>query len=151
MRKILFLIICGLLINQCVNGQVSITTLGVANTQNYNGIGSSGTATLPSGFKYGNLAGGTDWSVGLTQTQLAAGTTGTGVITGSSGGGSYNFANGITASSTERAIGFLTSGSYTSPRSILFAFTNNTGSTVTSIDVSWNYEKYRSTSNNQCY
>ena len=58
--------------------------------------------------------------------------------------GAINWANGVTASSTERAIGFLSAGSYSSPRSIVYAFTNNTGVTVTNLDLSWNYEKYRS-------
>jgi hypothetical protein len=107
--------------------------------ENFNLMGSSTTATLPTGFKLG-----TDWSSGTTATTLAAGTSGTGILTSSSGGGFYNFASGITASSTDRSIGFLSSGSYTSPRSIIYAFTNNTGSTVTSLSLSWNYEKYRS-------
>ncbi len=144
MRKFLFLIIIGLLINQCVNGQVSITTLGVASTQNFNGIGTSNNATLPAGFRASATASATSWTTGILATTEVAGTTGTGVISSSSAGGFYNFANGLSASSTERALGFLTSGGYASSRSILFAFTNNTGSTVTSIDVSWNYEKYRS-------
>jgi hypothetical protein len=119
--------------------QVSITSVGTAVTQDFNGMGSSSTATLPNGFKMG-----TDWSTGVTVTTQAAGTSGTGILSSSSSGGFYNFANGVTASSTDRAIGFLTSGTYSSPRSIIYAFTNYTGFTVTSISLSWNYEKYRS-------
>lgn len=141
MKKFLSLLLSGLFLLMLfpVWGQVSITTLGVASTQNFNGMGNSATAPLPSGFKFG-----ADWSTGTTATTHAAGTTGTGVLASSSAGGAYNFANGATASSTERSIGFLSSGVFTSPRSIVFAFTNNTGSTVTSLDVSFNYEKYRS-------
>ena len=120
-------------------GQVSITTANAANTQNFDGMGTSGTATLPSGFKIG-----TDWSSGTTATTLAYGTTGTGVVTGTSAGGAINWANGVTGSATDRSMGFLTTGTYTSPRSIIYAFTNNTGSTVTSLNISWNYEKSRS-------
>jgi hypothetical protein len=119
--------------------QVSITSVGTAVTQDFNGMGSSSTATLPTGFKMG-----TDWSTGAIATTQAAGTSGTGILTGTSAGGFYNFANGVTSSSTDRAIGFLTSSGYSSPRSIIYAFTNNTGFTVTSISLSWNYEKYRS-------
>jgi hypothetical protein len=107
--------------------------------ENFNLMGSSATATLPTGFKLG-----TDWSSGTTATTQAAGTSGTGILTSGSGGGFYNFANGVTATSTDRSIGFLSSGSYTSPRSIVYAFTNNTGNPVTSISLAWNYEKYRS-------
>jgi len=120
-------------------GQESIPTAGVAVTQNFSGLGSSATATLPTGWKMGP-----DWASGDTATTRAAGTTGTGVLNGTSAGGFYNFADGVTASSTDRALGFLTSGSYSSPRSIIYAFVNNTGATVDSITVTWNYEKYRS-------
>jgi hypothetical protein len=118
--------------------QTNITSTTTV-VENFNLMGSSANATLPTGFKLG-----TDWSLGTTATTQAAGTSGTGILNGTSTGGAYNFANGITASSTDRAIGFLSSGSYSSPRSIIYAFTNNTGSTVTSLSLSWNYEKYRS-------
>lgn len=136
--KITLLIALTVLVSKMGVGQVSIVSLGTPSTQNF-AIGTTATASLPSGFKIG-----TNWSTGLTATTLAYGNTGTGAVTSGSGGGAINWANGITGSSTERAIGFLSSGSYSSPRSIMFAFTNNTGSTITSLDVSWNYEKYRS-------
>jgi uncharacterized repeat protein (TIGR02543 family) len=132
---------CCILTSTFSIGQVNITTLGSASTENFNGMASSGTATLPTGFKVNTSA---NWSTGTTVTTQAAGTSGTGILSGSSSGGTYNFANGVTASSTDRALGFLNSGGFSSPRSVLFAFTNNTGSTVTSIDISFDFEKYRS-------
>lgn len=120
-------------------GQISIPSFSTTAIQNFDGMGSSATATTPTGFKIG-----TDWASGTTVTTLAAGTSGTGVITSSSSGGTYNFANGVTASSTDRALGFLNSGSFTSPKSIVLAITNNTGSTITALNISFDYEKYRS-------
>lgn len=120
--------------------QVSITSTGTAFTENFT-IGSSATATLPTGFKFG--AASPDWTTGTTATTQAAGTTGSGALTGSSAGGIYNFADGVTGTSTDRAIGFLTSSGFTSPRSILYAFTNNTGTTITDLDITFDYEKYR--------
>lgn len=120
---------------------VSITSTGTAFTQNFDGIGSTATATLPAGFRVSN---GIDWAAGTSATTVAAGSTGTGAITGTSGGGTYNFANGITASSTDRALGFLSSGSFASPRSIILKLTNNTGTTITDLTISFDYEKYRS-------
>ncbi|HRF80275.1 MAG TPA: lamin tail domain-containing protein [Flavobacteriales bacterium] len=117
--------------------QVSLTTSTYG--QNFNGMGSGATAALPTGFRIG-----TDWNSGTTATTLAAGTTGKGVLTSSSGGGVYNFANGITASSTDRAVGFLNSGSFTSPRSIMLRVDNNTGAAITTLELAFNYEKYRS-------
>jgi hypothetical protein len=108
-------------------------------TEDFNGMSSSETATLPAAFKIG-----TDWSTGTTATNFAYGTTGAGVVTGTSAGGAINWANGITASATDRSLGFLASSGYTSPRSIIYAFTNTTGGTLTSVNLTWNYEKYRS-------
>jgi hypothetical protein len=41
-------------------------------------------------------------------------------------------------------LGFLSSSGYATPISIYYAFTNNTGQTITSLTINWNYEKYRS-------
>jgi len=121
-------------------GQVSITSTGTAFTQNFDTMGSGGTAALPTGFRLNATA---IWSSGTTATTQAGGTSGTGALTSSSTGGSYNFANGVTASSTDRAVGFLTSSSFGSPRAIIYAFTNNTGATITGLNIAYNYEKYR--------
>lgn len=128
-----------LLISTSLFSQLSITGSGTAFTENFDGMGSSATASLPSGFHIGS-----DWNTGTTATTRAYGTTGTGAVGGSSGGGAVNWANGITASSTERALGFLNSGSYPTPNSIILKLTNNTGSTIGSLTISFDYEKYRS-------
>ena len=120
------------------NAQINITSTGTAFTENFDAIGNTATALFPTGFKLG-----TDWATGTTNTTLAAGTTGTGALTGTSSGGTYNFANGITATSTDRAIGFLTSSGYSSPRSIILKITNNTGGQINSLEIAYDYEKYR--------
>jgi hypothetical protein len=119
-------------------GQISINSINTAFTQNFDLIGTSATATLPLGFKIGS-----DWSTGTTATTVAAGTSGTGALTSTSSGGIYNFANGITATSTDRSIGFLTSGSFTSPNSISLKITNNSGVTIINLLIAFDYEKYR--------
>lgn len=131
-----------LLITACIAsyGQVSITTVGSVYNQDFTSLGTSATATLPQGFVVNTTA---NWSTGTTATTQAFGTTGTGIVTSSSSG-IVNWANGVTGTSTERALGFLGSGTITSPRYILFAFTNNTGQTVGSLSISFDYEKYRS-------
>ena len=114
-------------------------------TQNFNGMGSSAPAALPSGFK---VVGGADYTAaGSTATILSAGTTGTGALTGTSTGSFYNFANGVTASSTDRAIGFLTSGSFPLPRSIIVEIENTGSSDITQLAIGFDYEKYRSGTN----
>jgi len=135
-----------LLLASAAHAQVSITSLDSAVTENFDGMGSSATATLPAGFKGSSVgsANQIDWATGTTATTQAYGTTGTGAVTSSSGGANVNWANGVTASSTDRALGFLNSGSFTSPKSITFAFTNDTGATITDLDIAFDYEKYRS-------
>ena len=137
------LIVAGLFLClfQSTLAQISIVTPGAAVTQNFNSMGSLAAAPLPTGFRF-NTTG--NYSTGTTVTTQAAGTSGTGVLTGTSTAGNYNFANGITATSTDRCIGFLTSGSFLSPREILVQIQNNTGTTITDLALSWNYEKYRS-------
>ena len=139
--SIRFLLLMAMVLCVCFRSkaQLSITSTGTAFTQNFDGMGTSATATLPTGFRLS--AGATpNWSTGTTATTQAAGSSGA-VFTA---GGTYNFANGATASSTERALGFLNSGSYTAPRSIMLAITNNTVSTITTLTISFDYEKYRS-------
>ena len=125
--------------------QVSITTLDSAVTESFDGMGSSTAATLPQGFKIFNLAAGAnqnDWNTGNSATTAAAGSTGT----NPTAGGSYNWASGATASSTERALGYLTSSNanWQGTRSIAYAFKNDTGTTITALDITFDYEKYRS-------
>jgi hypothetical protein len=124
------------------NAQLSIVTPGAAVTQNFNSMGSAATATLPTGFRVNSGTG--NYSLGTSATTVAAGTSGAGILTGTSTGGTYNFANGVTATSTDRSIGFLTTGSFISPREIMLQIQNNTGANVTDLAISWNYEKYRS-------
>lgn len=119
----------------------SYTTLGSPITENFNGIGSSGTAALPADWRFGSAA---TYSTGVTAATQAAGTSGTGVLTSTSAGGYYNLANGVTASSSDRALGWLSSGTFSSPRQLFVKLTNNTGSTIGSVDIAYDIEKYKS-------
>ncbi|WP_428937083.1 beta strand repeat-containing protein [Fontivita pretiosa] len=120
--------------------QVSIGP-GLLVTENFDSLGSAQTATLPSGWRFGSS---TDFSTGFSlQTTQSAGTTGTGSITSTSAGGYYNWGTGTNATATDRAVGFLTSSSFTSPRHLFAQLSNNTGSTITSLSIAFDLEKYR--------
>ncbi len=140
-KKLLFIFFSIAMLSGVSWAQVSITSFGTAVTQNFDGIGTTATATLPSGFAVNSS---NVYTGATTATTVAYGTTGTGAVTGSSGGGTVNWANGITGSSTDRAVGFLTSGSYASPRFLMVKLVNNTGATITSLNISFDIEKYRS-------
>ncbi|CAF0728556.1 unnamed protein product [Rotaria sordida] len=100
-------------------------------------IGTTATAALPSGWKM-SVAGATSptWAAGGNFTAVN--------IAGSSGapatGGRYNWGNNT---STERAIGFMTSGGYASPNSIMAQYQNTNASNLTSLTVSYDMERYR--------
>jgi len=141
MKKILGIIVFAATTLAGAKAQVAVTALNTAFSQNFDGMGSSGTASLPTGFGLNTTR---NFSTATTVTTLAYGTTGTGVVNGTSSGGAINWANGITATSTDRSLGFLTTGSFTSPRTIVYAFTNNTGSLITGLNLGWDYEKSRS-------
>ncbi len=128
-----------------LRAQQPIAALDTPVPQNFDSMAGT-TAALPVGWRVGNGRDAIDWSNGLGATTDSGGTTGSGSI---SGGGCYNFADGINASATDRALGFLGAegtlgiGVYRTPRSILYAFRNDTGRIISAIDLAWNYEKYR--------
>jgi endonuclease G len=148
MKKISYLCVavcCALLMSaSSAWSQVQITSTGTPVGENFDTIGSSATATLPSGWRADSATQTTVYASAATTTTQSAGTTGTGALTGTSSGGTYNFANGVNASSTDRAVGFMTSGSYASPRNLFVQLTNATSSTLTSVTVTFDVEKYRS-------
>lgn len=109
----------------------NMTDVGVTYIQNFNSMATTATAALPSGFKIGS-----NWNTGVSNTTTVNGT-------GFTGGGIYNFGSG-TSTGSDRAIGFLNTGSFTTPDSIILKITNNTGSAISTLEVSFDYEKYRS-------
>ncbi|MBK8367588.1 MAG: T9SS type A sorting domain-containing protein [Bacteroidetes bacterium] len=123
-----FTLITALLLFPFLKGitQVSLTNLGAAYTQNFDGLANTNTSTaVPSG-----------WALSETGTGANSNyTAGTG--SGNSGD-TYSFG---AASNGERAFGTLRSGSVGS--TIGASFTNNTGSIITSLDVSYIGEEWR--------
>ena len=105
---------------------VSITGFGVAVTENFNSLASSGTSsTTPTGF--GFVEAGTNAN--------ATYTAGTG---SSNTGDTYSFG---AASNPERALGGLQSGSLIP--TIGASFINNTGGTISSLNISYTGEQWR--------
>lgn len=126
--------------------QMTFTSGTLTKTENFNSLGTSATtnnnATLPTGFR---VMGGTSpvYSSGTSVTTQSGGTSGTNVLTAASSGGTYNFAAGANGSATDRALGFISSSGFTSPQSIMLEMLNSTGATITSLNISFDYEKYR--------
>lgn len=127
MKKI-YLILLSCITIFTVNAQISITANGTAFTQDFNSLASTGTAaitTLPLGWTF-------------IETGTGANTTYTADNGSTASGNTYSYG---TAVATDRAFGTLLSGSVTS--TIGASFTNNTGVTVGTIDISFIGEQWR--------
>ena len=89
-------------------------------TENFNAIGSTSTASLPFAWKMSAAGAGT------TAGYSTAGNVTVATQAANSGapteGGRYNWGS----STSERSIGFMTSGSYSNPNSIMVVFKNQT-------------------------
>ena len=109
-------------------GTISLTTLGSSYLQDFDTLANSGTSdAVPDGWDL--VESGTSAAVnGLY-------TAGTG---SSNTGDTYSFG---ASGSTERAFGMLLSGTITS--TIGASFTNNTGSTITQLEISYTGEQWR--------
>jgi hypothetical protein len=122
---------------------ISIPT-NAAYTQNFDSLGTFTTATLPADFRVDKPA--TVRTVGTFATALSNTTFSGGTNLGSSASnGIYNF--GSTATPTDRAVGFLSSGTATSSGNLYAQLVNNTGASLSGLQISYNVEKYRNGTN----
>ena len=134
MKKILLLLIfmiCGF-----SWGQIAIPGTAAV-TQNFT-IGISATASLPTHWKM-SVAGASapTWAdTGNFTATTAEASTGS-----PTAGGRYNWGNGTTIS--DRAIGFMTSGSYANPNSIMAHYQNTSGVQINDLVIAFDYERYR--------
>ena len=117
--------------------RAEFTLTSTTYAENFDLMGATATATLPAGWLLSaqNGGGSPTYGAGITATTQAA-------SSGSpTAGGRYNWGNGTTI--TDRAVGFMTSGGYASPNSVLFGFTNSTGSTIIGLTLGFDFERYR--------
>jgi len=114
--------------------------------ENFDGIGTSATATLPTNWKADKNATvqtlGTFAGAG-TSTALRAGNN----MSSSAGNGIYNFGAGDPAAASDRAVGFLSSGSGTASGNLYTVFQNSDVNAITSLNISSHVEKYRDGTN----
>lgn len=129
---------------------ISIPT-GSPFVQDFNSIGTTATATLPADFRVDRTATSTPADVRHVGAFASAGTSTTQAgsinLSSSAANGIYNF--GQTSASTERAIGFLASGTATASGNLYAELSNDTGTALSGVEISYNVEKYRNGSNAQ--
>ena len=122
-----FILVSALMLNVVfVWGQINLSTIGSPYTQDFNTLASSGTgSTLPSGWFFNETGTGSN-------TLYTAGT-GSGA-----GGDTYSFGS---TSSSERSLGTLLSGSVVP--TIGANFSNTSGATITSLNITYTGEQWR--------
>lgn len=129
---------------------ISLST-SVAYTQNFDSLGiplSSPTpSNLPVDFRLSTATTPRAISSFVTATNQTLRVGGANLATNAANG-SYNFGAGTTAlGNSDRAPGFLSSGTATVSGNLYAQLVNNTGSTLTGLQISYDVEKYRNGSN----
>lgn len=117
------------------HAQATVTALtGTTYSQNFDAMVSGSGASVPAGWGVSGTASPTYATLGTTVT-----------ATGSAGGnwtagGTYVFTSSAGA---DKSLGFMYSGGYGGPRSVVFGFSNNTGLLITDLSLAFDYEQYR--------
>ncbi|MBL0176491.1 MAG: T9SS type A sorting domain-containing protein [Ignavibacteria bacterium] len=127
--------------------QVSITTLGVPYTQNFDSFDTATTAAMPAGWKLSKDASNVRtvgaYSAAVTATERRAGNS----MSSTAANGIYNYGAGDAAVVTERCPGFIASGSGTKSGNVYAWYRNNGANGIASFTITYNVEKYRGGSN----
>lgn len=136
MKKNLLLIL-SLFTFLSLKAQISLVNPGTPVVEDFNNMGTTSTASLPAAWKVSpptttapsyNAVG----NFTATTQQASSGSP--------TSGGRYNWGS---TGATDRALGFMTSGSYGSPSSVMVAFQNGNSNPLSSIAISYVIERYR--------
>lgn len=125
---------------------INLNTVETSVTQNFDTIGTSATATLPADFKADKQTTAQtvgSYATAVTATELRAGNG----MSSTAQNGIYNFAAGDPTTATERAVGFISSGTATKSGNLYAKYTNTTGSTLSALRISYDVERYRNGTN----
>lgn len=116
-----------------VRAQIALS--GAAVTETFDGM--NGGTALPANWKMSAAGVTANWTTGTNVTAANAAACGTAPTAGAR----YNW--GVSAACTDRAIGFMTSGTYASPNTILSHYQNTSGSNIADITITFDVERYR--------
>jgi uncharacterized delta-60 repeat protein/uncharacterized repeat protein (TIGR01451 family) len=125
---------------------VNLNTVNTPVGQNFDTIGTSAAATLPADFKADKqttVRTVGSYATAATATELRAGNS----MSSTAQNGIYNFAAGDPTTSTERAVGFISSGTATKSGNLYAKYTNTTGTPLSALRISYDVERYRNGSN----
>ena len=119
-------------------GEINVTSTPVS--ENFNSMGTSATASLPTGWKYSQNSLPTATTATWTNTLNVTATTQATNSGSPTTGARYNWGS---TGGADRAPGIMGSGSFAGQNSIMAGFTNNTGNTITQILVTVSVERFR--------
>jgi hypothetical protein len=119
------------------NAQIAIPSATPV-TQNFDGIGSTATASLPANWKFSPAGDSAPTYVNASNTTA---TTQAASAPSPVTAGRYNWGNGTTP--TDRAIGIMTSGAWATPNSIMASYQNTSSVQINDLAISFDYERYR--------
>ena len=119
---------------------------GLTLTQNFDSLGITAIAVLPFKWKADkNVTARTvgTYAAAVSATEQSAGNT----MSGTATNGIYNYGAGVAASATDRALGGLSSSAASKSVNVYTALTNAGVSNITSLNISYDIEKYRTGTN----
>ncbi|HVF45027.1 MAG TPA: hypothetical protein VM936_18525 [Pyrinomonadaceae bacterium] len=123
---------------------VNLNTVETPVTQNFDTMTTSATSPLPADFKADK--GGTRRTPGAYSTAVTATEQPCGGGNTASAGGIYNCGSGTTTTGSDRAVGFLASGTVNGGN-LYGKYTNTTGAPISALRISYDVEKYRNGTN----
>jgi len=132
------LMMTGIFASSKAFGQILIPNTNTVN-ENFDGMGTTTTAALPSNWKMSPAGGGATatWTNASNFTAVSQGAS-SGTPTA---GGRYNWGNSL--NTTDRALGVMTSGTYASSNSIMAFFRNTNSLSIQSLTIGYTLERYR--------
>ncbi|MBK9357815.1 MAG: hypothetical protein IPN08_10575 [Bacteroidales bacterium] len=116
-------------------------------SQDFDAIGSTATATLPTGWKIENVTGArtvTTAYASVANTATANALTYNAAMSSSAANGRWNFGG---SSATDRAVGGISSGSASQSVNMYLQLTNNGASNIESFTINYDAERFRNGSN----
>ncbi|HSN74896.1 MAG TPA: hypothetical protein VL334_07370 [Anaerolineae bacterium] len=120
--------------------------LPVTHSEGFDDLGTAAIATLPAHWRVDKSTSvrtvGVYADAGTATERLAGNSMGT-----TAANGVYNYGAGEAATASDRAVGWLSSGTATKSGNLYAWFQNDTGSNLTSVDISYQVEKYRNGTN----
>jgi endonuclease G len=120
----------------------------IPSAQNFDGMGipanSSVSSTLPPDFRVDTAVTARALPGSFASASTTVPRVGGANVSSTAANGVYNFGAGITSlGNTDRAVGFLSSGTATGTGDLYAQYVNNTGATLAGLQISYDVEKYR--------